>query len=324
MDEKTWVDFRAVKGAVSLATVLEHYGINWLRKSGGNLVGRCPLHHGKGERSFSANPAKHAFKCWSCNAHGNVLDFVAAMEHCTLREAALKLADRFALSLPGPPQEPAPPTSGADHNARRAAEKAGEPDAPNRPLTFQLKGIDPAHAYLAERGIDKETAEYFGVGFFPGKGSMSGRVVIPIENEAGELVAYAGRSIDNAEPKYRLPAGFKKSQVLFNLPRAMEETSTGAVVLVEGFFDCMKVAQAEHACVALMGCVMSAQQQALISAHFKQVLILLDGDHAGRQAAADIAARLVHHLYVRVVELPDGQQPDLLSSEQLRGLLAGS
>src|SRR5207302_4533175 len=119
-------------------------------------------------------------------------------------------------------------------------------EEPNKPLGFKLKGIDYRHPYLAQRGIDPETAEYFGVGFFSGKGSMSGRIVIPIENERGELVAYAGRSIDGTEPKYKLPAGFKKSQVLFNLCRALEEDSAAAVVLVEGFFDCMKVTQAEH------------------------------------------------------------------------------
>ncbi len=82
--------------------------------------------------------------------------------------------------------------------------------------------------YLKKRGIEQETAEYFGAGFFSGKGSMSGRVVIPIENERGELVAYVGRSIDGSEPKYKLPAGFKKGQVLFNLGRARDD-SDGAV-----------------------------------------------------------------------------------------------
>ena len=62
----------------------------------------------------------------------------------------------------------------------------------------------------------------FGIGYFPGKGSMSGRVVIPIHNERGELVAYAGRAIDQTEPKYKLPAGFKKSAVLFNLHRVRQ------------------------------------------------------------------------------------------------------
>src|ERR1051326_8516073 len=105
---------------------------------------------------------------------------------------------------------------------------------------------------------------------------MHNRLVIPIENETGQLVAYAGRSIDGSEPRYKLPAGFHKSQVLFNLSRAREENSTGAVVLVEGFFDCMKVTQAEQVCVALMGCSMSPQQEEQLAAHFRQVMIMLD------------------------------------------------
>ena len=82
----------------------------------------------------------------------------------------------------------------------------------NPPLKFTLQGIDTGHPYLAERGILKETAEVFGVGFFPGRGSMKGRVVIPIHNEKGELIAYVGRSIDGSEPKYKLPNGFHKSE----------------------------------------------------------------------------------------------------------------
>src|SRR5438045_6722527 len=117
---------------------------------------------------------------------------------------------------------------------------------------------------------------------------MHGRNVIPIENERGELVAYAGRSIDNAEPKYKLPAGFKKSQGLYNLSRALEEDSTGAVVLVEGFFDCIKVVQAEHACVALMGCSLSVEQETQLVGRFRNVAVMLDGDDAGRNAAVEI------------------------------------
>src|SRR6202030_1751061 len=111
----------------------------------------------------------------------------------------------------------------------------------NKPLTFALQGIDHAHAYLKQRGITETAAEYFGIGFFPGKGSMTGRVVIPIHNERGELIAYAGRAIDQTEPKYKLPAGFKKSAVLFNLHRVKLDD---LVIIVEGFFDCLKVWQA--------------------------------------------------------------------------------
>lgn len=150
---------------------------------------------------------------------------------------------------------------------------------------------------------------------------MSGRIVIPIENEAKDLVAPFGRSIDGTEPKYKLPPGFKKSQVLYNLARALEDDSTGAVVLVEGFFDCMKVVQAEHVCVAFMGCSLSDEQRELLSRHFRQVVTMLDGDEPDRKAAGEIASRLAHNLWVRVVDVPEGKQPDQFSIEEFQVLL---
>ena len=77
--KENWVDFKAVKAAVTIGTILERYKIDWLQKSRDELVGRCPIHQGDGTRAFHANLAKNAFKCFSCKAHGNVLDFVAAM-----------------------------------------------------------------------------------------------------------------------------------------------------------------------------------------------------------------------------------------------------
>jgi DNA primase len=303
--ESNWVDFKAVKQSVTMEQILGRYGVK-LKKSGKELRGRCPIHQGDGTDSFHANTEKNAFHCFSCQAKGNVLDLVAAIEKCSVRDAALKLKDWFPVTASG--STPAP-------------DGVGERGEPNKPLGFQLKGIDFAHPYLAQRGIDPETAEYFGVGLFTGKGSMSGRIVIPIENEKGELVAYAGRSVDGSEPKYKLPAGFKKGQVLYNLARVLEENSTGSVVLVEGFFDCMKVVLAEHACVALMGCSLSGDQEEHLVAHFRHVVIMLDGDEAGRKAAGEIAGRLAHRVWVRVVDLPDGKQPDQLSTAELQAAL---
>jgi len=316
--ESNWVDFKTVKQSVTIEQALSHYGVK-LKRSGKELRGRCPIHHGDGADSFHANTEKNAFHCFSCQAKGNVLDFVAAMEKCSVRDAALKLKDWFPVSA----SRNAPlPAAKASADSRLAREEGGERGERNKPLGFQLKGIDFAHPYLEARGIDPETAEYFGVGMFTGKGSMSGRIVTPIENESGELVAYAGRSVDGSEPKYKLPAGFKKSQVLYNLCRATEETD-GTVVLVEGFFDCIKVTQAEHACVALMGCSMSEAQEDQLSAHFRRVVIMLDGDEAGRRAAAEIAGRLTHKVWVRVVDLADGIQPDQLPLAGLQQLLNG-
>src|SRR5207249_4757461 len=105
----------------------------------------------------------------------------------------------------------------------------------------------------------------------------SHRVVIPIHNSKGELVAYAGRSVDDAEPKYRFPAGFHKSVELYNLHRVLAPE----VVLVEGFFDCMNVWQSYPFVVALMGCSMSKQQEQMIVDRFNRVKVFLDGDQAG-------------------------------------------
>ena len=87
----------------------------------------------------------------------------------------------------------------------------------NKPLTFQLKDINPEHEEIQRRNITVETARSFGVGFFPGKGSMAGRVVFPLM-ENGVLVGYGGRSVDGSEPRWKFPAGFVKS-FLYGLER---------------------------------------------------------------------------------------------------------
>lgn len=132
------------------------------------------------------------------------------------------------------------------------------------------------------------------------------------------MVAYAGRAVDASEPRYKLPAGFHKGQVLYNLHRV----TAAEVIIVEGFFDCMKVWQSLHPfVVALMGSSLSEHQEQLLLRRFTKVTLLLDGDTAGREAAQGIAERLVHKVHVRIVDLPDGQQPDQLSDDQLDGLL---
>jgi DNA primase len=314
--QTSFVDFRAVKAAVSMQMILDRYGINWLRKSGEELRGRCPIHKGEGTDTFHANLSKNAFQCFSCKARGNVLDFVAAMEKCTVRDAAVKLADWFSVSIGDGKNPPASKSAATDTTDSR-----GEGPAENKPLTFQLKGINPEHPYLAQRGITKETAEAFGLGFFSGRGQMRGRVVIPIHKGKGELVAYAGRSIDKAEPKYKLPAGFHKSLELYNLHRAAVAKDSTTVVLVEGFFDCIKMHTAGYPCVALMGSSLSEEQEALLSSHFTGAVLLLDGDEAGRKGTDDCLLRLGRRMWVKAAAVPEGKQPDMLTTEEIWALV---
>lgn len=316
---QNWVDFSAVKRVVNLEVVLRHYQVQGLRRHRDQLQGCCPIHDGKRDDSFRAHLTKNVFHCFACQACGNVLDFVAAMEKCSIREAALRLQQWFGVAVsagsPGARLYPA----NADMQKQELVRKE---EGSNAPLRFALTGLDRNHPYLAQRGIDPATASEFGVGLYPGPGLMRGRIVIPIRNAHGQLVAYAGRAPDGRLPKYKLPAGFRKSLELFNLPRAMA-TGSRTVILVEGYFDCMRVHQAGFPwVVGLMGSSLSTSQESALLRHFDQVVLMLDGDAAGRAASQAIATRLSDRCPVQLVPVPDDSQPDQLSCFAIRRLLA--
>ena len=97
--KKAWVDFNLIKATVTMEMILNHYGVKGLREVRDELRGPCPIHEAKeGARSFTVNPSKNAFHCFSCGSRGNVLDFVAAMEECSIKDAALKLDEWFRVT----------------------------------------------------------------------------------------------------------------------------------------------------------------------------------------------------------------------------------
>ncbi len=119
--KKAWVDFKLIKAAVTMEMLVVQYGVIGLVRTGDELRGVCPVHEGKSKREFSINLTKNTFCCFAsvCKARGNVLDFVAKMEHCTVREAALKLDEWFEVTKPetGENQKTAiesPPTDGGN------------------------------------------------------------------------------------------------------------------------------------------------------------------------------------------------------------------
>lgn len=334
-----WVSFDEIKKVVTLRMAIDHYKIPLRRVNAHTLRGKCPLptHHSeKSSDSFTATLNKGVGGAWACQsqscvkargrAGGNVLDFVAAMEQCSVRDAAIKLQTWFLVPAAGKVaatdgKEPYAEISVGKEPKTEPVAETNNPEVieSNKPLAFELQRIDHAHPYLAERGLTEETVRRFGVGVFNGKGSMHGRCVIPIHSGNGELLAYAGRSIDGSEPRYKFPVGFHKSLELFNLHRVKGELS---VVLVEGFFDCMKVTQAGFPCVALMGSTMSRMQEDLLAERFADVAVMLDGDDAGRSAAVEVIDRLQRRVFrVHVEELPDTLQPDQLLEDQLGQLL---
>ena len=320
MPAKGWVDYKALKAAVSIPEVLDHYGLlEKLSERGDALVGSCPIHKGENKTSFRVSLAKNVFHCFSCDAGGNVLDLVAALEGVSLRDAALSLQAWH----PGPPTtETSPPSTPP------LPEEVEDGEA-NEPLNFALKSLDAQHPYLAERGLSEETIATFGLGFYSRRGLLHDRIAIPIHNAGGELVAYAGRFLGTPaadEPKYKLPVGFRKSLELFNLHRAAA-TDGEVLIVVEGFFDCMTLWQRGlRRTVALMGSTLSTAQARLIGeavGRGGRVELLFDEDAAGRAGRDAAASRLAPLCYVRSLALPhEGAQPEDLDGEVLRQLLA--
>ncbi len=301
-------DFKLIKSRVKLEFVLRHYQIKVRRSGKDQYRGCCPIHSGDGRDAFHVNLARNIFHCFACGAGGTVLDFVAAMERCSLFETAQKLQAMTCFSVPM--------TSTANEK-----ELVTERRRVSSPLNFKLTGIDYAHPYLAERGITEQTAREFGVGFYAGPGLMHRRLVIPIHNADGQLIAYCGRSVDQTQPRYRVPPGFATAAILFNMHRASAGEDC-SVVVVEGFFDCMQVHQAGiRSVVALMGSVLYEPQRYVLLQRFSRVILLLDGDPTGRKATTVIAQHLCPDCNVRVISLPDGVQPDQLPAAEIRNIL---
>jgi DNA primase len=317
-----WVDFRALKQGLSIEQVLALYRIALERVGHNQRRGHCPLPTHRSEQSresFSVDTTKNVWACHSascCEARqrrvgGNVLDLVALLERCTIRDAALRLQDRRC--------------GWRDGIHLREQQLASKGSSRSRswdqlpPLTFSL-GLR-WHPYLEQRGVHRSTAARFGVGYYGESGFLQHRIVFPIHDSEGRPVAYAGRSVDGSEPRYLFPPGFRKSQVVFNLPRAMREAAECAIV-VEGFFDCLRVHQAGcRNVVALMGVSLSEMQEKMLLERFPQLVLMLDGDEAGRRASHQLVERLARKVSVAMIEVADGRQPDQLSSEEVQGVL---
>jgi DNA primase len=348
MPKSAFVDFKAVKAAITMEQVLQHYGLLEKFKRGpDSLNGPCPIHKGSNPTQFRVSTSKNIWNCFSkCKHGGNVLDFIAEMEHVSIHAAALKAIEWFKLDpeamaandgkreLAETETRPPAAKSAARPTASPKATPAPTPEssAPNTPLKFRLDKLERSHPYLVEqRGLTPETIVDFGIGFCA-KGMMADRIAIPIHNVKGEVVAYAGRfpgEPSEDTPKYKLPPGFRKSQELFNIDRATKEAPDKALVIVEGFFDAMKLHQ--HGCrkvVALMGSTMSAAQEELIKRHTNSqshVIVMLDENEAGQAGREDIACRLSKFCFVRVHQFdqPD-MEPEHLTREQLEELAGGA
>lgn len=342
-----YIDFAYVKANADFPAILAHYGITLPPRSQKSVKVPC-LFHDDDHPSLSINLAKQVFHCFGCGAEGDVIEFVRLAEHLEgdPRRAAARVAELSGSALASgdrqtrrkeperAPKKPREAREGTDPGkppspAPRAAERPPQaPEAPvNPPLRFRLT-LEPDHPYLRARGFPPDLARTYGLGLAT-RGLLAGRIAIPIHSERGELIAYAGRfpaaqGWPEGEDKYKLPDGFKKRHVLFNLSRVLARTAPPRhIVLVEGYFGALWLDHQGYDAVALMGSRISPEQLGLLAqVGTDRLTVLLDGDAPGREAVGELVPLLARSFFVRDVVLAPDEEPDRLDAVRLRTLLA--
>jgi len=332
-----------VRSAVDLVDIVSEYV--QLKRSGRSLVGLCPFHSEK-TPSFNVNAERQFFHCFGCRAGGDVFSFLMKIEQLTFAEALQKLADRAGISLPRNEQEEASP----ERTAKQLMYEAHQLVAKlyHYVLTSTPYGT-AAMKYLEKRGIQEQTITEFQIGFAPDSWDFvtqflqkrqfpldlmveagllaksengrifdrfRGRVIFPIHNTQGEVVAFGGRSLDGAHPKYlnspETPL-FNKSTTIFNLHRARTSIrKRKQAILFEGYVDVISAWQAGLTQgIATLGTAITEQHARMIRKNVEQVIVCYDGDTAGQEATAK-AIELLQQAgcVVRIAPLPQGTDPD--------------
>jgi DNA primase len=337
----SWVNFKELRAKLNFEQVLQHYNVE-IKRKGDQHHGYCPLPKHSGVRnsaSFSANLSKGIFQCFGCGARGNLLEFAGLMEGINLedgvafREVALKLQNRFC---PVNGTSATPPASRQAPVAQTTDNPTSQIRMVNPPLDFELKDLDPHHPYLLGRGFNLATIGHFHLGFCP-KGLLKERLVIPLHDQAGRLIAYAGRLVDDKlvseqNPRYRFPSKrehngktfeFRKTHFLYNGFRL--EVPVHDLVIVEGFTAVWWLFQHDiRTVVALMGSDMSERQAQIVLDLVPAngtLWVMPDGDEAGERCAQSVFSTLGPHRFVRWAKLPHKRQPTDLTGPELVQLL---
>jgi len=317
-----------------------------LTKAGREYKGCCPFHHEK-TPSFYVNDEKAFYHCFGCGAHGDAIRFLTEANGLPFMDAVKDLAAAAGMELPAP--DPA-----ARARAERASGLVGVSEQAADYYRKQLDGMEgaAARAYLDRRGIGAHAREAFGLGFAPdGRTRLAsalkdvkeaelveagllikpdeadrkaydrfrGRLMIPIRDPRGRVIAFGGRILDAGEPKYLNSPDtplFDKGRTLYNLDRAGPiARKSGRIIVVEGYLDVIALDQAGIGeGVAPLGTALTEAQMARLWSIVDAPILCFDGDSAGRKAGLRAAIRALPILQpgktLRFAMLPTGQDPD--------------
>ena len=298
-NDRRWISFAKIREQLNFENVLRSHNVRLKQKKESDQhVGPCPLpNHGeKAGDTFSANYEKKLWQCFGCKQSGNIIDFEVIMgggdkkNNRDVRAAALHLQEQFldgndaknkepdsAAKKPNVEQTSKAPRLPEGKRAEGRSQVRTPSTVVNPPLDFALKTLDAAHPYFADHKLSPDTVSRFKLGFCT-RGTLKGRVAIPLEDDQGQLVGYAGliaheESVTSEDPKFVFPAGreidgvphiFDRSKFLYNGFRIKQSVKDLIVVL-----ECHVVWalwQAGFAnVVSLMGYEVSPEHMALIN-----------------------------------------------------------
>jgi DNA primase len=317
-----------------------------LKKSGQNFTGLCPFHSEK-TPSFAVHPVKQIYHCFGCGAGGDVFKFVMEMDKTTFPESVRAVAEKCGIAIPRARER-------TPEERRENQQRTSLVELHREAATFFVQQLNAtqegraAKAYLLDRGLDSEAMARFGIGFAPSGGEAllrafkqkypekvletSGlfsrdqngrlfdrfrrRVMFPIANDSGKIVAFGGRALGDDLPKYlnspETPI-YTKSNILYHLDRGKEALrQRDFAVLVEGYMDAIAVARAGISnVVASCGTSLTEPQVKLLNRFTRRIIVNYDPDTAGQAATErSLAILLEQGAEVRVLALPGGKDPD--------------
>ena len=318
-----------------------------LKRKGNRYWGCCPFHNEK-TASFSVVPDDGFFYCFGCHAGGDVFKFLSLIEQITPFEAILRQAEQLGIEKPAQKRDPHAEARLRELDDLRKVNALAR-DFFHNCLTMTRYG-EAGRAYLAGRGVTEAAIERYGIGFAPDAWSklsdafqkrgiaehllvtaglavkrergdgvydrFRGRVMIPIADERGRIVAFGGRALGDAQPKYLNTAEtpvFNKRKLLFGLDRAHRAiASEGAAIVVEGYMDAIAAWEAGVLnVVATLGTSFTEEHAALLLRRAPRIVFCYDSDAAGQEATLRALSAVRGRAgEVRVLLLPDGKDPD--------------
>ncbi len=315
-----------------------------LKKMGTSHKCCCPFHVEK-TPSFVVTKEKQLYHCFGCGAGGNVITFIMEIEKLNFVEALKFLADKAHIKLPQNQQY------NSERNEKRERQLLIHRDA----AIYYYKALlyDPkAMSYLENRKVDKTTIKKYGLGYAPKYGNgllryllskkyavnellesglilrsknrstndlydrFRDRIMFPIQNVTGKVIAFGGRVLDNSvSPKYlNSPETqiFYKGKNLYGLNNAKKEIVNEQIIIVEGYMDVIGLYQEGiKNAVASLGTAFTQDQSKLLKRYAKEVIVIYDGDRAGQEATSKAIEILEDNdVDVKIVSLPDNLDPD--------------